>query len=224
MDNKKEEFDISRVALSFSKGDVSGQSRKLLIYLTTVTILFFVALIALLAVVLFINYKNGEMNLTIAIIGIVGATIAVGLIVAYLIYYFRKNEKARKEILLRLKDAVPLRGYCKTIGTRKENVFTARKLQVDFDYNGEHFTRTTSSVVDESKFKPSEAPGYYKMMSKYADREVDLLYSPAYDDVMISKGDKYNPRKEAALYISLITGFYLAFIGIILTLLFVFVI
>ena len=101
------------------------------------------------------------------------------------------NFKNCKKIKEYLKDAVKLNAFARAIGTSSTSTLVFRqrttKLAVSFKYNNK-------TVVRESGKKDvtfSAINGYSALFNKYADRELTILYSPKYDEVILLK----NPRR-----------------------------
>lgn len=80
-----------------------------------------------------------------------------------------KPYKLRKEIYLYLDDAVPLYAKIKEVGRSSASWFTTVKIRVEFSYK------------KEKHVKYSE---YSAAFLKYANKTVDILYSPKYDEIL----------------------------------------
>lgn len=93
-----------------------------------------------------------------------------------------KNNKLKTKISMWLTDAVKLRAYSKKIGENRLGFQPkAIKIQVKFKFNGKTYTRE-STANGFGGWK-----GYLGTFKKYADREISILYSPKYDEVLILK-------------------------------------
>lgn len=86
-----------------------------------------------------------------------------------------------------LKDSVKLKAYAKTLDESK--VYSgfiplkATKIIVTFVYNGKHISKMSGKQDSAiSRFN-----GYSSALEKYVNREIDIMYSPKYDQVMILK-------------------------------------
>lgn len=100
---------------------------------------------------------------------------------AVFVYIIVKNNILKKKILLWLDDAVEIKAYSKKTDEYWLGLGIATKIQVKF------------VVADKTYIKESTAKtfggrkGYLGCYSKYADREIRILYSPKYDEVLILK-------------------------------------
>ena len=126
---------------------------------------------------------GGEEYFDIMINGvIVVATIfAIELIIicVVLFYFFHQRKKVKKW----LEDAIECEGYTEIIDMKKSLRATLLKLKIDFVMDGEIYTRTTGDSSNLGDYNAMN--GYYSGIEKFADKEVKVLYSPKYDEVMI---------------------------------------
>lgn len=96
-----------------------------------------------------------------------------------------KNEKMRKKVYLWMEDAVLVNAFAKGIGLKKQLlIIPSVKLQVNFKIDGISYSKESRSNHYETK---DFEEGYYYIWSKYADKEIRILYSQKYDQVMILK-------------------------------------
>ena len=79
-----------------------------------------------------------------------------------------KPYKLRKEIYLYLDDAVPLYAKVKRVGRSLGPWSPTMKARVEFSYKKENYVKS----------------GYLAAFSKYANKTVDILYSPKYDEIL----------------------------------------
>ena len=127
--------------------------------------------------------KDSQLFLAFSICVII--TICLSLV----IYINHKNCKKVKEWL---KDSIKLKAYCKTLD--KSTTFSGvlplktTKVLVSFSYNEQTITKESGNK-EKGNFSLT---GYSVLLKKYADREIDILYSPKYDQIMILK-DKKRP-------------------------------
>lgn len=106
------------------------------------------------------------------------------LVCALFIYLCIRGQKQRKTVLSWLEDAVELKAVTKEISRQLgEIIVPCVKIQVDF-YYGDKLHRQFS---DGKRDRFDDWPGYLALWKKYADREIDILYSPKYDEVMVLK-------------------------------------
>jgi len=91
-------------------------------------------------------------------------------------------QKLNKNIVLWLGDAVNLKAYSETLDFTTGYPLKV-KIRVHYNLKGREHTQDSGGYMVGSK-RRSE---YHKIFFKYADREIDILYSPRYDQVMILK-------------------------------------
>lgn len=118
----------------------------------------------------------------------------VGLLLTlYMLFNIFKHKKLTKRIKEWLKDAVEIDAYCKYIDNFKVmGQPTQIKIQVEFKYNGkkikklsgdERYNEGNSSMNLINKY--STKTGYDWFFKKFADRQIKILYSPKYDQVLL---------------------------------------
>lgn len=97
------------------------------------------------------------------------------------------NHNNCKKIKKWAEDSVRLTAYSSSLDNAM--VFSgfiplrAKKISVKFKYDG----RTIIKESGRTGAHISSLNGYSALLKKYADREIDILYSPKYDQVMILK-------------------------------------
>ncbi len=98
--------------------------------------------------------------------------------------YLIKNHILKKKIDIWLEDAVEL----KAVSQRFDRIwsfpyinFRYVKIHIEFRYNKKRIHKYSGD---------GKRNGYDTVFYKYADREIDILYSPKYDEVMILKESK----------------------------------
>ncbi|MDE5592807.1 MAG: hypothetical protein K2I75_02635 [Clostridiales bacterium] len=127
---------------------------------------------------------RGSVNWGISAICILVICIAVPTALFFLLKYIRKKIKGRKEIELWLEDAVmvkayvqylrrndkgPIENFLNCMSNSDSDVYTIR---ISFKYNGNHYKFTSS---------------YDYRWRKYLDKEIDIVYSPKYREVILLK-------------------------------------
>ncbi len=100
--------------------------------------------------------------------------------------FFCKNEKMRKKVQLWMEDAVIIKAQSKKIGHRYTLFVPCPKIQVKFELNGIEYQRQSQNFRAINK----REDGYYRIWSKYADKEIMIAYSPKYDEIMVLKDKK----------------------------------
>ena len=112
------------------------------------------------------------------ICGNIGSMLFLGV----LFYVKIKNDRLANMIKLWLEDAVEVKAYSKKIDEKRFGFQpVATKIQVSFTLDNRTYKiDSTYNVFGGYK-------GYVGCFNKYADREVKIMYSPKYNEVMILK-------------------------------------
>ena len=109
---------------------------------------------------------------------------AVGLVPLLALFLVFLNRK--KKIMIWLKDAVEGKGITKTIGKREWMLGASLiKLKIEFNINGVKYVRYTGNANVSLYWNYHAKDGYYSGIEEFADRQVKVLYTPTYDEVMI---------------------------------------
>lgn len=157
-------------------------------------IVFFYSLIVFCAVMpissivyLFLVLLNIEIvdNETILVL-ICSSTVCI-LIILGVLFVLHKNCKLKKKIAMWLEDAVELTAQTITLDTFRTlgHPVAETKLQVKFNYYG--INKVQSSFDETKKDHWYKRNGYFKILSKYSNRTIKIMYSPKYDQVLILK-------------------------------------
>lgn len=93
-----------------------------------------------------------------------------------------KDKRLKNKILPSLDDAIKLVAYSKTISNRKFG------LQPKYYRIEESFTIAGKKCIDVSGSE-NGAKSYHKIFKSYHDREIEILYSPKFDQVLILKDE-----------------------------------
>lgn len=117
------------------------------------------------------------------IIGMIALNILAIIAFSVTLWIEKVNIKHRKQVLLWLEDAIEMRAYSMKLDWEPAGFFKVIKIQVQFNYDGENLTRN-SIGADKNNV------GYNHQFNKYANKEIRILYSPKYDQVMILKESK----------------------------------
>lgn len=116
-----------------------------------------------------------------SIIGFIGANLCFCIFSGSALYLLIKNDINVKSCKKWLNDAVEL--YAKSNGIKKTHfAFTdigMIKLKVSFEYNGNKIEKYSGSKQNN---------GFDRVFSNYSDKQIKIMYSPKYDEVMILKG------------------------------------
>ena len=186
----KEQKDLSNIALSFMRGRFMGESRKQVIIPYILLVVFCVLMLILDIVMSSIDYVNSEDKSLVSFLsGIFAFSFGILFFLGALLIIVHRNDKIRNDTLIWVEDAVELNAYCKNIGIKNSMFNTLIKLQVEFDFDENHYVRTTENE-HRTLFDLGRPIGYFSGVSKFADKEIKILYSPKYDQVMILKDKK----------------------------------
>ena len=150
------------------------------------TAIFFVVGIVISIVILIVTFNllfqlilNGNDDVSGTILAIIGGLCLGGgylWFCSYLLVNDVINVKKCKEWL---KDAVELDAYCEGIRDENTNILLRKfclKLKVYFKYNDKKLIRYSLTKHND---------GYDICLYKYANKDLKILYSPKYDEVMI---------------------------------------
>ena len=94
------------------------------------------------------------------------------------IFIKRKDSRAKEKVAIWLEDAVELKAYSVGLGLRQNGT----KIKVDFLFDGKHCYKESTAKVFGGY------DGYVNCFNKYVNRELKILYSPKYDEVVIPIG------------------------------------
>lgn len=186
---KSKKRDLSNIEYSLSRGKFDGSSRKANIIGYVVLVSICIAGLIIAITMFSVEYANGNTPVGQFVLELVGISLIVSLLISGLTVYLRRNEKLRKEILLWLEDAVEVKAHCKCVDIDYEYIdgipFPLHKIQVEFKLNGTHYVRKPK---DEHRGKfEVRRKGYFRGLSKYVNKEIKILYSQKYNEVLILK-------------------------------------
>lgn len=99
-----------------------------------------------------------------------------------------KHHRYRKAIRLWIQDAVPYTVFAEKVDEdgieyRWEHPSPGVRIVVRFRYQGRRITRFSGAGRNGLNTRE----GYYPGWNKYCNREIDILYSPKYDQVIVLK-------------------------------------
>lgn len=162
--------------VSLSQGNILDKKQRLVGYLGIATVCLFPVLTV---VLLLIPQVEWDFSLAV-LMGI--CDVAAVAFISLMAFIIVKNKKLCAKIAPWLENAVEIKAYSKKIGENRLGIQPkATKIQVRFNYNGVVYKRESTAKV----FGGQE--GYVGCFNKYADREVDVLYSFEYNEVLILK-------------------------------------
>ena len=180
------ERDLSDIAGTLKNGVFMGVNRKKAVQtyfiLGAVWALIVAAVVAVICVVwVYTDFLSADYF----VVGLVGFPVLFSAFPVLFLVACIRNERSRKEILLWLDDAVELEAYSTGIADLDSGVSkTMARIQVDFDFNGERFSRVSEGRMVGDKTSPD---GYHAIWTDYADRKIRILYSPKYDQIIVLK-------------------------------------
>ncbi len=124
-----------------------------------------------------------------AVVFILNALMYIGF-AAWLVVLLVKNQRLLKKIKVWMQDAVPYTVFAEKadedrIGYRWKYL-PAVRIVVRFRYQGRRITRFSGEGRNGLNTRDGYAPGW----NKYCNREIDILYSPKYDQVIVLKDPK----------------------------------
>jgi len=173
---------IQDVDVSLSNGGLA--TKKIISALYFCIIILFLPLLGTISFII-ATIVLGESWLIEAIIAFCILDLVSILVLSLCLWLLIRNKKLKQEITLWLEDAVELKAYSKRIGTLTPSLFIIKYaiIQVDFIFNDVKYSRISTGWSRNFK-------GYRYAFAKYADREINILYSPKYDQVLILKDKK----------------------------------
>ncbi|MDR3021708.1 MAG: hypothetical protein LBU60_03420 [Clostridiales bacterium] len=123
---------------------------------------------------------------------IIGAIIIDIMVVAVTVVYFiflKLNKERRDRVIDLLHDAVELEAFAEKVdemylesrykNSKYSKKIKLTKIRVKFEFNGQ-FHEKESKLGWEKK-------GYHTIFNKYADKHINIFYSPKNDEVMLLK-------------------------------------
>ena len=180
------DFDKKRIAGSLKHGLIKGSIKSLL--LMTVVFVALCSSGAIIGIILLAIYTaRGALHWGISASYILVICFVVFTVLFFWLRYVRKKIRNIKEIELWLEDAVMLKAYSQykrphddgpvinflnALGHNDNDGYTIR---ISFKYNGKHLKFTSSHDY---------------CWRKYLDKEIDILYSPRFREVILLKPEK----------------------------------
>ena len=148
-------------------------------------LIFTITILLLIVVIIAIAFSCGIVTLELyqTILLLVLSTLLLGGAAACLLYFLCQNRKT--EILIKeyLKDAVRLKASVTDMSdSLVHRIYSGIKIQISFRYNDIDYVRQ-SGKKDGKKADN----GYDKVFIKYANKEVPILFSPNYEQVLFLK-------------------------------------
>lgn len=171
-------FDRNRIIGSLKHGVVSDSFKSLTI-VATAAVTFGSTCAGIGVILLAVYTAQGKVNWGICVIAVLAIAIVLSLILYCYFRWRRKIKGIKAELELWLQDAVMLKAYStkiKETNTAIYDIFSDAppeyKISVGFKYNGIHY-----------KYKS----GVDNCWKRFLDKEIDILYSPNYRQVILLK-------------------------------------
>lgn len=186
MANTRQQKDLTKIKFLLNNGKFDGDSRTKVILIYVAFVCLCVGLIVLSITMLSIEQVK-EPRMIGEFIGIIiGIIFAFSLLPIIWLILVIRNERLRFKIFIWLEDAIELTAYAKCIGTKYWIGIPLIKLQIEFNINGIKYVRTSEEekrgLIDKGR-----PIGYFSGISEFANKEIRILYSQKYDQVMILK-------------------------------------
>lgn len=149
-----------------------------------------IAMLLLVIIVSILISLGIEKNDDDAVASLIAFSVIGAFVVIFALYFLIKNGRLKKHILQCLNDAVMLRATTQVLDSFRTygHPVAETKLMVEFYYDGKIIRRESGDKTKKDHWYKRN--GYFKILSKYANRTVYILYSPSYDQVFILK-DKF---------------------------------
>lgn len=164
---------ISKIDASLSQGNFITGKKAIFLYLMFVVALSF----PLLSVI--VLFFPSDLDYTI-IFALIGGNIMFLALFTVLVYICIKNSRLKQKIIVWLEDAIEIKAYSKKIGENRLGFQPkATKIQIVFKFADQTYVRDSAGKVFGGW------QGYLGTYTKYADREIRILYSPKYDEILI---------------------------------------
>ena len=178
---------VSEIEASLEQGRYFSGKILALLILCANAFVFYYLFLGVLSLVFFFNGNFSENYFDIVDFSIYGLCVVFSSGVC--IWLLVINAKIKKKILLYVNDAIPLQAYSRKLSSFRTlgQPFPEVKIEVSFRIGDKRYTRISGDGKKRSKM-------YQKIYRKYADREINILYSPKYDQVLILKDKK--PTKK----------------------------
>ena len=169
-------MDISNIDVSLTYGQLYTKKHFSLLYICLAISL----LMPILTVVLFF-LPDVEWD-RFLIVTVVLFNLFSLFLLAVVIFALAQDKKAKNKVRLWLEDAIEIKAFANFVSEKMTSLTSiATKIQVDFMLDGKHYYKV--SGVKHAGWQA----GYDKAFTKYVNKEVNIMYSPKYNEVMILK-------------------------------------
>ena len=185
MTNAEKAKYLPKIAATLKYGRYWEAKRKLYIILFAVFTAFMIAFSAIAVYYLGIEQVEPFENPVQPILAITGLCLAFILPPVIFLIVILKNEKARKNILLWLDDAIETDAHSYLYSTTNagRGLNELYKIKIKFKIDGKHI----SCLSKDHPVDGGITMGYSLFWRKYIDKGLRILYSPKHEEVMILK-------------------------------------
>ncbi len=162
--------------ISLSKGNILDKNQRFFVYFAiAVSCLFPIIAIVMLCI------PEIEWDIQLSVLMSI-CTVGALAFLAVMVFVLVKNRKIIRKLTPCLEDAISIKAYSKKIGeTRLGLQPKGTKIQIEFAIGEVKYKRQSTVKVFGGK------EGYVSWFNKYINRDVKILYSTKYDEVMIIK-------------------------------------
>ena len=171
---------LSDVDISLSQGQLYSAKNLVILWLGAISSSLLIAV----GIISFV-FSCIEWDGVIFFVACMSFFFGIGLL-AFFVYLFVRDKKIKKKVVLWLEDAVKTTAYSSKIDEWSIGFYpSVIKICVKFSLNGLTYSRESSGTNVGGK------PGYLGVFKRYADKEISILYSPKYDEVLILKATEH---------------------------------
>lgn len=167
---------LSDIDISLSQGQLYSRKHFIVLWLALISssLLIILGIISLVLSCI-------EWDREILFVAILCTLIGIAFLVV-LVYCFVKDRKIKRRVIIWLEDAVKLTATANKVDEFKAGFQPLSvKLRVEFSLSGVPHVCESSAKCFGGK------PGYLGAFRRYADKKIDILYSPKYNEVLILK-------------------------------------
>ncbi|MCH5157816.1 MAG: hypothetical protein J1F33_01340 [Clostridiales bacterium] len=175
----------SDVDVSLSQGQLYGTKHFVVLWLGNISS----SLLIVVGIILMV-LSCTEWNSQMFIVALLGILVGMGFF-SVLIYCFVKDKKTKRQVVMWLSDAIKTTAFSKKVDEYRAGFQpSAVKIRVEFSLNGIKYVRESSATCFGGR------PGYLGTFKPYANKRIDILYSPKYDEVLILKEAKFDSAES----------------------------
>ena len=132
-------------------------------------------------------YLGKESFDTDTIISFIGSD-SISLITIFgTIYVLYRNNKLKKKIILWLDDAIELNAQTTVLDSFRTLGQPVAETKLLVEFYIDNYRKICTSEDKSRKDHWYRRNGFYKILSKYANKSIKIMYSPKYDQVIILK-------------------------------------